>query len=144
MTRAGRILFATERAASWLKNGGGNTKPRLPKALARWVANEPRGLFYWKEDDRKIIVRAVGHNRKGSRCLILEENGGVLGSLTAEETTVLRWISYGKKDKEIAELEKMKLCRVKRCVKRIFDKLGVYTRAAAAAAYERLVMERGE
>jgi DNA-binding NarL/FixJ family response regulator len=90
VTRAGRIPFASERAASWLKNGG------------------------------------------------------VLGSLTAEETTVLRWMSYGKKDKEIAELEKMKLGTVKRCVKRIFDKLGVYSRAGAAAACQRLVSEREE
>jgi DNA-binding NarL/FixJ family response regulator len=38
----------------------------------------------------------------------------------------------------------MKLCTVKKCVKRIFDALGAYNRAAAASAYARLVMERGE
>jgi DNA-binding NarL/FixJ family response regulator len=38
----------------------------------------------------------------------------------------------------------MKLGTLKKCVKRIYDKLGVYNRAAAASAYARMMAERGE
>ena len=144
VTRGGRIRFRGQLAAHWLKRSGVNGKPRLPKALLLWIAGGAEEPFCWKVDGRDIFVRVADHTRKGSHCLSLEEPGAMLESLTVREMAVLKWVSYGKTDEEIAEMERMKLGTLKKCVKRIYDKLGVYSRAAAAAAYERLVAERGD
>jgi DNA-binding CsgD family transcriptional regulator len=142
VTRAGRIAFVSERAAHWLKEWGANGK--LPKPLARWLADEAGEPICWKGNDHNVIVRRAGRNRKGSIALILREESNTLLSLTEQETTVLRWMSYGKTDPEIAGFEKMKLGTVKKYVKRILDALGTYKRAAAASAYERLMSGRVE
>ena len=132
----------SERAARWLREDGCNGTRRLPDSIERWLADEPWEAFCWKIPRKRIVVRAASRNRKGSCCLILEEDCGVLGSLSEQETSVLRWVNYGKTDGQIAEIMEMKLGTLKRCVKSVYDKLGVDKRAAAAAAYERLISER--
>ena len=90
------------------------------------------------------LIFALCVNRKGSIALILREESNTLLSLTEQETTVLRWMNYGKTDPEIAAFEEMKLGTVKKYVKRILDALGTDKRAAAAAEYERLMSGRAE
>lgn len=105
----------------------------MPKALARWIARGCHEVFCWQADDRNILVEVADHTRKGSRCLILREYGCSSRRLTAREATVLHWVGYGKTNEEIALLEQIKLCTVKKCLERMFVKLGVENRTAAAS-----------
>ena len=145
MTRDGNIRVMSLLAARWLKESAATPKPRLPKALARWVARGSQEPFCWKADGRNILVRVADHTRKGSRCLILEEYGARLPKLTAQEAAVLHWVGYGKTNEEIAALEQMKLCTVKKCLERMFVKLGVENRTAAASFCQAgAALERGD
>ncbi len=58
---------------------------------------------------------------------------------------MLHWVRYGKTNEEIAALEQMKLCTVKKCLERMFVKLGVENRTAAASfSQSRPALERGD
>jgi DNA-binding CsgD family transcriptional regulator len=144
VTRGGRIRFRGQLAAHWLRRSGVNGKPRLPKALLLWIAGGAEEPFCWKVGGRNIFARVADHTRKGSHCLSLEEPGAMLESLTVREMAVLKWVSYGKTDEEIAGLEEMKFGTLKKCLKRIYDKLGVYNRAAAGSSYARLTAQRSD
>lgn len=143
VTRRGHIRSMGQRAALSLKRLAAKGGLRLPRALLRWIARGGEQPFSWRVGGRNIFVRVADHTRKGSLWLSLEEPGAILESLTEGETAVLRWVSYGKTDEQIAQFETMKLSTLKKCLKRIFDKLGVPNRAAAVAAYARLMAKRG-
>jgi DNA-binding CsgD family transcriptional regulator len=123
----------SQRAAHWLKKSAGLSKPLLPEALARWAARRPQTPFWWKAHGQHIRVSVADRTRKGSRCLILEECASSSPPLTAREATVLHWVSYGKTNEEIAALLKLKICTVKKNLERIYEKLGVENRTAAAS-----------
>lgn len=58
--------------------------------------------------------------------------------LTPRETEILRWIATGRTNREIAELLEVTAATVKTHLEHIYDKLGVRSRTAAAAALRTL------
>jgi DNA-binding CsgD family transcriptional regulator len=58
--------------------------------------------------------------------------------LTARETEVLLWVARGKTNRDIAEILGMSPRTVNKHLEQVFEKLGVETRTAAAAAAQRL------
>jgi DNA-binding CsgD family transcriptional regulator len=58
--------------------------------------------------------------------------------LTARETEVLLWVARGKTNRDIAEILGMSPRTVNKHLEHVFEKLGVETRTAAAAAAQRL------
>ncbi|NUZ06284.1 response regulator transcription factor [Piscinibacter koreensis] len=58
-------------------------------------------------------------------------------SLTPRETEVLSWIAKGKTNRDVAEILGMSPRTVNKHLERVFEKLGVETRAAAAALASR-------
>ena len=58
--------------------------------------------------------------------------------LTARESEVLLWVARGKTNRDIADILGMSPRTVNKHLEHIFEKLGVETRTAAAAAARRL------
>ena len=77
--------------------------------------------------DRKAFLRALGEFHAA------QETKRVLGHLTERELHVLRLLSMGMTNGEIADKLTFSTNTVKRHIKAVFEKLGVHTRAAAAA-----------
>jgi DNA-binding CsgD family transcriptional regulator len=60
-------------------------------------------------------------------------------SLTPRETEVLSWLAKGKTNRDIADILGMSHRTVNKHLEHIFEKLGVETRAAAAALASRAI-----
>lgn len=89
-----------------------------------------RGIFACFEKqtfDRYAFLRTVGEARDTAKA------SNVLAHLTRREREVLELVARGLSNKEIARALVITTNTVKRHVKSIFEKLGVHTRAAAAA-----------
>jgi DNA-binding CsgD family transcriptional regulator len=77
----------------------------------------------------------------GERLLLLEEHNDDLSTrrltqrlgLTSREAEVLNWLSAGKTNRDIAEILGISPRTVNKHLERIYVKLGVETRSAAAA-----------
>ena len=127
----------------------GRGEGRLPEGLLRWVRQEvaaldgketipsPRSPLVIEQADRRLLVRLV---RQTEGCVIfLREQStsidpqllGPLG-LTPREREVLAWVARGKSDAEIAALAGMSRRTVEKHLERIYTKLGVENRTAAA------------
>lgn len=63
-------------------------------------------------------------------------------ALTPRETEVLAWIAKGKTNRDIAEILGMSPRTVNKHLEHVFEKLGVETRAAAAALASRALVSR--
>jgi DNA-binding NarL/FixJ family response regulator len=77
--------------------------------------------------DRNAFLRTVDEARDAAKA------GEVLAHLTRREQEVLELVAHGLSNKEIARALVITTNTVKRHLKSIFEKLGVHTRAAAAA-----------
>lgn len=69
-----------------------------------------------------------------------DENAGsrlATAALTPRETEVLSWIAKGKTNRDVAEILGMSPRTVNKHLEHVFEKLGVETRAAAAALASR-------
>ena len=128
---------------------GADVRPgvRLPGALATWIA----ALEAQRRDGgfgRPALSLAHGEDRLhvhacaaagGALHLVLEERLGAASAveraslpLTAREREVLRWVAAGKTDRDIAAILAISPRTVHKHLQRIYEKLGVETRTAAA------------
>ena len=91
--------------------------------------------------DPPLSVRNMGTATLGETMLLLElQREGTLASsrlahaaLTPRETEVLSWLAKGKTNRDIADILGMSPRTVNKHLEHVFEKLGVETRAAAAA-----------
>ena len=102
--------------------------------VATWAdidrAYAEQGVFACLEKqafDRRTFLRTVAEARAADGA------GSELDGLTGREREVLELLARGMSNKEIAQTLVITPNTVKRHLKAIFDKLGVHTRAAAAA-----------
>ena len=138
----GRVQFATPRAARWLKEFSFSRSARLPRALAGWLAE----VVSSSRPTRFILDRAgtqlclqIIYREPKSICLLLEQrvksvaanNGRAL--LTQRQIEVLSWVARGKTNAEIAKILSLKTGTIGKYLERIFPKLGVENRTAAAS-----------
>jgi len=124
---------------------------RLPDILHRWVCHQRawrklpdrlQGLaspLVVDRGDAKLVVRFVPESEKGllffeenseGLCLRSEETAG----LTPREREMLVYLAQGKTNQEIAGLLGISTRTVAKHLERVFEKLGVETRTAAACA----------
>ena len=112
---------------------------RAPAAVRRDDLPRPRPPFFVERDGGRLEVRALpdadGH------LLVLRERltriaAGPLESLglTRRQAEVLAWLAQGKANVDIAAILAISPRTVARHVEAIFERLGVRTRTAAAAA----------
>jgi DNA-binding CsgD family transcriptional regulator len=86
---------------------------------------------------------AAANATAGSSAVSAGEGAGAsrldVASLTPRETEVLSWLAKGKTNRDIADILGMSHRTVNKHLEHIFEKLGVETRAAAAALASRAI-----
>jgi DNA-binding CsgD family transcriptional regulator len=140
----GRIQFATARADLWMRDLFAAASPlnRLPEALTRWLCDGTSGgqpsRFIVEQPGRRLCIQLLCREVK-SVCLLLEWNRGVpatvggRSALTERQTEVLSWVARGKTNAEIGKILSLKTKTIGKYLERIFPKLGVENRTAAAS-----------
>ncbi|MBI2902455.1 MAG: helix-turn-helix transcriptional regulator [Candidatus Methylomirabilis oxyfera] len=152
VSREGRVRFATRSARHWMTGyfeGRSWSGERLPEMLRVWLkqqeaclastgdAPRARTPFVVARDDRRLLIRLVS---EPDRLLLLleEELTTVVPRLlephgfTRRESEVLAWVAEGKTNAEIGQILSMRRRTVSKHLERVFQKLGVETRTAAA------------
>jgi DNA-binding CsgD family transcriptional regulator len=140
----GRILFATAQAHVWMKDffTGAGSRNRLPKELTSWlrdgIAEGHASRFIVDQSGRRLFVHLLCREAD-SVCLLLEQNPGISatlgasGALTRRQIEVLTWVARGKTNAEIAKILNLKPKTIGKYLERIYPKLGVENRTAAAS-----------
>ena len=152
LNQRGKIKFATQLARRLIERylQPASSSDSLPSVLTQWLAKtrawlghslpNPTGQFCLEGASGKLVVRSVRESGEDETILLLEERPGqptaqslrVLG-LTARESEVLLWVTHGKTNQEIALILGSAARTVQKHLERIFSKLGVETRTAAAS-----------
>lgn len=155
---SGKLLWCTplaERAIAHLAPGWTREVDELPEILRvpiqRLLATDQRaGGTARVEHDCGRLQLTVAARYRGDEVLIRlnEQNpeADVLRlrermQLTHREAEVLLWISYGKANGDISEVLSISTRTVQKHLERVYDKLGVETRSAAAAAALRVIAD---
>ena len=140
----GRIQFATARANLWLRDLFAAAYPldRLPEVITRWLSNGISG----RQAPRLNVDQSGGRlsvqmlcSEADFVCLLLERNPavsatrGTRSALTERQTEVLSWVARGKTNAEIGKILSLKTKTIGKYLERIFPKLGVENRTAAAS-----------
>ena len=142
----GRIAWRSPQAERWLAerfedDGGTPDDEWLRQANALQAgeeqASEARG-------GQELVIRCLGRAGIGETMLLLTRRDPAAredrignASLTPRETEVLSWVAKGKTNRDIAEILGMSPRTVNKHLEHVFEKLGVETRAAAAALASR-------
>ncbi|HWY78001.1 MAG TPA: helix-turn-helix transcriptional regulator [Verrucomicrobiae bacterium] len=147
----GRIKFATEHARRLMERflQPAASSDCLPSVLSEWLSKtrvwnghslpNPTGHLCLEGPAGKLLVRSVREAGDDETMLVLEERPSertaqslrVLG-LTARESEVLFWVTRGKTNHEVALILGSATRTVQKHLERIFSKLGVESRTAAA------------
>ena len=96
-------------------------------------------------DGRTLTARRLGEVGMGETMWLLSVGRGseaetsrlASAALTPRETEVLSWIAKGKTNRDVAEILGMSPRTVNKHLEHVYEKLGVETRAAAAALASR-------
>ena len=150
--RKGDLFWANRHARELLDRYLGppaRRSRRLPEVVLGWLADQqrplgrdavpsPRHALIVARGDGRLRVRLVADTNQ--TFLLLDERGPhkhleasqSLG-LTNREAEVLAWVARGKTNEDIATILGMRPATVAKHLERVFQKLGVETRTAAAA-----------
>ncbi|ERJ20767.1 Diguanylate cyclase protein [Salinisphaera shabanensis E1L3A] len=140
----GQVRWHSSRAAAYLERYLDGDQPGvLPGALVRWMRQaEPSSRPYEiAQGQARLSIRLAGPAGADGWILTLVEFDDEASindfverfELTPRQAEVLLWVSRGKTNRDIGEILDMKPRTVNKHLEHIFPKLGVETRAAAAA-----------
>jgi len=136
----GNVQFATTRAWDLIERFFADVPlAGLPDELATWLTQQDSALFEARRRKGSLFVKRFSSTSGGGSVLKLEERLAVppvehlqkLG-LTPKEAQVLFWMAQGKTSPEIASILECAPNTVKKHAQRIYQKLGVENRTAAA------------
>ncbi|KRB67962.1 response regulator transcription factor [Noviherbaspirillum sp. Root189] len=146
LDRQQRISWCSPRADHFLKNAFPCTGEA--DASATWLRNDTSGYATKPlPGGRAIQAQRIGQAEFGETMFLIREVGAQAPSdamrlpdavLTPRETEVLSWLAKGKTNRDIADILGMSPRTVNKHLEHIFVKLGVETRAAAAALASRM------
>ncbi|MDT7837944.1 DNA-binding response regulator [Aquabacterium sp. OR-4] len=146
---------ATAAAARWLAeaeppdeagpNGPSTPAPIPAPAPAPAPSTPPPLLRRPLPDGRQLVARRVGRIGMGEAMWLLSPQAAgeatpsrlASAALTPRETEVLSWVAKGKTNRDVADILGMSPRTVNKHLEHVFEKLGVETRAAAAALASR-------
>lgn len=152
VTGRGKIVWATPRALALVRQYGKGRSAhsnRIPEVLREWIRRQTAGCtdrtdipvppepLTVARDGRQVRISLI---KRGDNILLFfeEESRGVdlselqqLG-LTVREAEVLKWVTLGKSNGDIARLLDAREKTIKKHLERILQKLGVESRLAAA------------
>src|SRR5205085_10849102 len=115
--------------------------------ICHWLATETRSIgrpvLVVRHDQACLLVHWRRPHARDAITLLLElvkdcgsRSQRRHGKLTIRESKVLHWLAAGKSNAEIAELLAISPSTVGKHLERIYDKLGVENRTAAASFYD--------
>lgn len=152
LKKDGRVRLITERARRWLEDYFGKASGlgnHLPEGLLRWIKHQetmlgrqetfphPRKPLVVEQGGRSLVVRLI--SEPDQSLLILEDRRTALKpedleplGLSKREAEVLVWVGQGKTNAEIALILDTSPKTIEKHLERIFQKLGVESRTAAA------------
>lgn len=152
MSPQGAVQFATERAARWLRQvfGLSGTPKRLPAAVARWLseskAQRQAKPFVASYRGTRLRIDLL-HSEVTSFCLLIEKASAQRPNLpprgrplTKREAEVLTWVAHGKSNAEVAAILQVSTKTVDKHLERIYPKLGVENRTAAASHFHSVMV----
>lgn len=135
----GRIAWRSPQAAQWLPLlGPVEHAGQLPRTLAPALVPGTT-MHAGTSTGLRLSVRNLGSSTLGETMLLLAQERASSpsrladASLTPRETEVLSWLAKGKTNRDIGDILGMSPRTVNKHLEHIFEKLGVETRAAAAA-----------
>lgn len=149
----GRLAWRSPQAQHWLGEAFGQADL---DAAARWLAEATPGptpdeaappplLRRPLPDGRVLAARHLGSIGMGEAMWLLSPQAAgevapsrlASAALTPRETEVLSWVAKGKTNRDVADILGMSPRTVNKHLEHVFEKLGVETRAAAAALASR-------
>ncbi len=144
----GRIAWRSPQAQRWLAEFFAEAQGDSDAASVAWLrpGPAPTAVERLAPDGRTLLARPLGEVALGETMWLLglrpageQAAASRLASaaLTPRETEVLSWIAKGKTNRDVAEILGMSPRTVNKHLEHVFEKLGVETRAAAAALASR-------
>jgi DNA-binding NarL/FixJ family response regulator len=139
----GRIAWHSPQAQRWLAAFFGN---ETESSGVAWLLGAQAGEAECAGlDGRMLLARRLGEVGLGETMWLLRVSAAgeapasrlATAALTPRETEVLSWIAKGKTNRDVAEILGMSPRTVNKHLEHVFEKLGVETRAAAAALASR-------
>ena len=137
----GQVAWRSPQADAWLRLG-----PAAAPAnnLPQWLQpalSDITGKVFFPEECKALSARSMGPVGMGETMLLLELRSAKslsssrlsAAALTPRETEVLSWLAKGKTNRDIGDILGLSHRTVNKHLEHIFEKLGVETRAAAAA-----------
>jgi DNA-binding response OmpR family regulator/DNA-binding CsgD family transcriptional regulator len=126
----GRIAWQSPRARAWLAQAG---------ATIDWAGLSDDTLVLANRTARRIGAVGLGETMwlLGDAQDAKPAADARLAALTPREAEVLSWIAKGKTNRDVADILGMSPRTVNKHLEHVFEKLGVETRAAAAALASR-------
>jgi DNA-binding CsgD family transcriptional regulator len=144
-----QVEWAHPAARHWLKQFFPRPEhaKKLPRKICRWLAAEARStgrqVLVVRRGDAYLFVHWQRPHARDAIALLLERvkkcgRGPQRrhGKLTTRENEVLHWLAAGKSNAEMAEILGVSSSTVGKHLERIYEKLGVENRTAAASFYQ--------
>lgn len=140
-----RMVWQTPLARRWLPAYFGTPADAVPNALLDWVRSAELGrdarALTAQRDGRQLVCTLQGLTLDEDWLVVLREvnDAATLDAmmatfkLTLRESEVLYWVAKGKTNRDIGDILGSSPATVKKQLERIYEKLGVETRTAAAS-----------
>jgi DNA-binding response OmpR family regulator len=147
----GTILWNTPQAATLIDrfvDDGSDTGLRLPEYVKRWLneqfrekSTSPTQLLLRDIAEHQLLISYIGQSGPDEYLLRVIENDfesirdrlSKVFSITAREAEVLTWVANGKANRDIGVILALSPRTINKHLERIYRKLGVENRTAAAA-----------
>jgi DNA-binding NarL/FixJ family response regulator len=138
----GRIAWRSPRAQRWLAEHFSGEPAGACAAWLEAAGSDGSTLRRTVADGRALLARRLGDIGMGEAMWLLSELPAgdasaaqrlATAALTPRQTEVLSWIAKGKTNRDVGEILGMSPRTVNKHLEHVFEKLGVETRAAAAA-----------
>lgn len=142
----GRMAWRSPQAAAWLATlFPDDGAARLADMLQALATPDTAARECIAPDGRVLTVQPLGPAGLGEQMLLLQLRAASaepptrlkMAALTPREAEVLSWVAKGKTNRDVAEILGMSPRTVNKHLEHVFEKLGVETRAAAAALASR-------
>ena len=142
-----RVAWRSPQVAIWLRELFPSRGEALPNDWLAWLAagvspeHTSTGI-----NGQALLLRNLGPVGLGEQMLLLQRrsepsaaaNRLSTASLTPREAEVLSWVAKGKTNRDVGDILGMSPRTVNKHLEHVFEKLGVETRAAAAALASRM------
>ena len=141
-----RVAWRSPQAATWLRELFPGSADSLPTDWLAWLsAGVSPEHSSTGANGQVLLLRNLGPVGLGEQMLLMQRraepsaaaNRLSTASLTPREAEVLSWVAKGKTNRDVGDILGMSPRTVNKHLEHVFEKLGVETRAAAAALASR-------